>query len=408
MTIPATPAVDTRPGPLAGVRVLDLIDGLGAYGPKLLAGLGAEVIRVEPLAGARHRCRPPFYTAVDTEQGAPSLHYFHYNAGKLGITLDTGAEQGRALLRRLLDAVDVVLDNGELSRWGMDPPALTEASPLVVVSVTPFGVSSARSHWQGGDLVCQAMSGMIGLFGFRDEWPARFGPEQASEMGGLAAALGALITLFGARRRGVGEFIDIALERVGALVTFQMSNASIYHQFGYVKQRTPRADGVRGALYETKDGFVTLGAYRRLDELMAMLEEAGAAEDLPELHTTLPEPEFIASPHVEEVVRRFAAGLTRAELVERAQAHGMLGLPVHDVADLLADPFLQDRAFFVEVPHPELEAVLTYTGAPMRFSATPYRIDRRPPLLGEHNESVYGRLGLDAGELARLRAEGLV
>ena len=387
MTASHDAAGDGVAGPLAGVRVLDLVEDAAAYGPKLLAGLGAEVIRVEPPGGALHRRRPPFYPVVDGADDGLSLYFCHYNAGKKGITLDLGSEAGRTLLRRLIDTVDVVFDNGELARFGIDPAALAARSPLVVVSVTPFGLQSARSHWLGSDLICQAMSGMIGLFGFRDERPARFGPEQASEMGGLAAVLGALIALYGARRHGSGDLVDVAIERVCALVTLQMSNASMYHQFGVNRTRGPRERGVQG-VYEARDGFLTLNAFRPPRALIAMLQQAGAAEDLPELWGRLPEAEFIADPHVQEVVRRFVAERTRAEVIERAQAHGLLGLPINDVADLIADPFLQGRAFFVDVAHPELERSLTYTGAPVRFSRTPYRVGRRPPLLGEHNDEV--------------------
>lgn len=399
--------VDPRAGPLAGVRVLDLVDDAAAYGPKLLAGLGAEVIRVEPPRGARHRHRPPFYRALAGDD-ALSLYFAHYNAGKQGITLDLRSERGRALLRQLLSTVDLVFDNGELTRLGLDPAALVERSPLVVVSVTPFGLRSARAGWLGSDLICQAMSGMINDFGFRDERPARFGPEQAHEMGGLAAALGALIALFGARRHGTGELVDVAIERVCALVTLQMGNASIFHQFGVERRRKPRSEGLHGVLYETRDGFVALNAYRKPAALLAMLTDAGAAEDLSALHGRLDEAAFISDPHVEAVVRRFAAGRTRAALIETAQAHDLLGLAIHDVADLLADPFLRERAFFVDVAHPELERVLTYTGAPVRFSRTPYRVGPRPPLLGEHNGAVYGRLGLDATAIEALRREGVI
>lgn len=338
----------------------------------------------------------------------PSLYFCHYNAGKKGITLDLRSDAGRELLTRLLATVDIVFDNGELAGLGMDPAALAATSPLVVVSVTPFGLESARAHWLGSDLICQAMSGMIGLFGFRDERPARFGPEQAYEMGGMAAALGALIALFGARRHGSGELVDVALERVCALVTLQMGNASLYHQFGVNRTRSARERGLHGVLYETRDGFAALHAYRKPDALVAMLQHAGAADDLAELRRRLPESEFVTDPHVEEVVRRFAAGRTRAELVATAQAHRLLGLPINDMADLISDPFLKERAFFVDVAHPELERSLTYIGPPMRFSRTPYRIGPRPPLLGEHNTEVYGRLGLDAATLDGLRREGVV
>jgi crotonobetainyl-CoA:carnitine CoA-transferase CaiB-like acyl-CoA transferase len=401
------PATRTA-GPLTGIRALDLIDDAAAYGPKLFAGLGAEVIRVEPPAGARHRRRPPFYRTLQPAGDDYSLYFCHYNAGKKGITLNLESDAGPDMLRKLLASVDVVFDNGELARLGLDPERLAATTPLIVVSITPFGLRSKRAHWLGSDLICQAMSGMINLFGYRDERPARFGPEQAYEMGGMAAALGALIALFGARRHGGGEVVDIAIERVCALVTFQMGNASMYHQFGVHRLREPRDRNLPATLYETRDGFVTLAASRRPDALLAMLQDAGAAEDLPSLRRSLSDAELTSHERFDDVVRRFAVGCTKAELVEAAQAHGMLGLPINDAADLLADPFLRQRAFFVDVEHPELGRILTHTGAPMRFSRTPYRVGPRPPLLGEHNAEVYSRLGVDSETLERLRGEGVV
>jgi formyl-CoA transferase len=139
-----------------------------------------------------------------------------------------------------------------------------------------------------------------------------------------------------------------------------------------------------------------------------MLLDAGAAGDLPDLLARMPEPEFIASAHVEDVIRRFAAGRTRMEIIEAAQAHGMLGLPVNDASDLIADPFLQDRAFFVQIAHPELEMMCTDIGTPVRLTATPYRIDRRPPRLGEHTDEALARIGVDADAVTRLRQQGVV
>jgi crotonobetainyl-CoA:carnitine CoA-transferase CaiB-like acyl-CoA transferase len=399
-------ATDRPAGLLQGVRVLDLVDGAAAYGPRLLVGLGAEVIRVEQPEGSTHRRRPSLarpLAASDT-----SLYFLHYNAGKKGITLDPNRPDGRMLLSRLLDSVEIVFDNGELHRLDFDLDALVERRPLVVVSVTPFGLQSARTHWQGGDLVCQAMSGMIGLFGDRGMRPARFGPEQSYEMSGIAAALGALIALYGARRTGDGDVVDIAVERVCALVTLQMSNASIYHQFGVMRGRRTRDEVMHGTLYEAHDGWVLLGAYRRLDELLAMLRAENAAGDLPALREQLGDEAFPRHPNVEDIVRRFCRSMPRSALIEAAQAHGMLGLPVNDIDDLLADPFLQSRAFFADVEHPELGIPLTDAGPPIRFSSGRYRVGRRPPLLGEHSVEVFTRLGIDADALRHLHAEGVV
>lgn len=396
------------PGPLAGTRILDLTDRIAAYGPKLLTSLGAETLLIEPPTGVHRRRRPPFATHLPGGEDAASLYFLHYDAGKQSVTLDVETAAGRGLLRRLLATVDVVVDNGALHRLGFDLDELARQSPpLVVVAVTPFGLAGARPHWQAGDLILQAMSGMTSLFGYRNERPARFGPEQAYELGGLAAALAALIGLYRARHTGQGEAYDIAIEQVCALVTLQMSNASIFHQYGYARARALRGPGLPNALYETRDGFVAFNPYRKAKELLRMLTAAGAAEDLPDSLALRPETELAIDKHVDGVVRRFCAARTRAEVIAAAQAHNMMGLAVNDAADLVNDPFLQQRAFFVQVPHPELGAPFTDLGPPIRFGATPFQLDRRPPLLGEHTAAVLAQVGVDDDTLAKLRAEGV-
>lgn len=398
-------------GALEGVRVLHLLDGMGAYAGRLLRGLGADVIRVEPPGGSVSRNRPWAYDGRLTPEieAAPSLHFLHYHAGMRGITLDPGSEEGRELLTRLLDDVDIVLDNGQLTRWGIDLDRLAAKSPsLVVVSLTPFGLSGERSAWQGTDLICQAMSGMLGIFGYYDERPARFGVEQASEMGGLAAALGALIALYGARHNGGGEVVDIAVERVCALVSFQMWNASIYEQFDFRRDRRPREPGLPVGLYEASDGFFALASWRDIERTMGMVELAGFGDGLRELWAELGDAEFIASERANEEITDLARSVTRSELLELVQAAKLTGLPVNDASDLVADPFLQARGAFVEVEAEGLPAPLLDAGAPLRMGASPWQAGQRPPLLGEHNADVFGGLGVSGDDLEGLRSRGVV
>jgi crotonobetainyl-CoA:carnitine CoA-transferase CaiB-like acyl-CoA transferase len=276
----------------------------------------------------------------------------------------------------------------------------------VTVSQTPFGLEGERADWLGGDLVCQAMSGMIHIFGHRNERPARFGPEQASEMSGLAAALGAVVALLGARRHGIGEFVDIAMERVGALVSLQMSNASMYDQFGFRRERQSRADAGPG-LYEALDGYVALVAYRDPALLRSLFEALGASDEVCRLQEFPPD-QLAGNPEIEAMVVRAVARVPWQDISEAAQGLGILSLPVNDAAAMVADPFLQQRAFFVDIEHPELDAAFVDAGTPMRFSASPYRISRRPPLLGEHNAEVYEALGVDTAQLATPRHDGVV
>jgi crotonobetainyl-CoA:carnitine CoA-transferase CaiB-like acyl-CoA transferase len=397
-------------GPLAGLRALDLMDGMGVYGPRLLALLGADVIRIERPEGDRQRGREPLYRAEPGDGVESSLYFLHYNAGKRGITLDLSRARGRELLRALLEGVDVVFDNGQLAAAGFDLDRLASGEkPLVVVSVTPFGLEGPRSHWLGSDLICQAMGGMIQIFGHRNDRPARFGPEQASEMSGLVAALGALIASFGARRGGGGEVIDIAAERVSALPTLQMGNASMFHQFGFRRERVGPGEDMPAGFYRARDGFLTIGAFRaQPDAVIEALNELDAGAELARLRSRLPTEGFVDSDPMEAALARAVATLPRRELMEVIQAHGIHALPVTDAAELAHDPFLQERGFFVDIEEPALGVTFQDMAPPLRFGVTPCRIGRRPPLLGEHNAEVFAAIGVDKDELARLAGAGVV
>lgn len=397
-----------RPGPMAGTVVLDLIDGPGAYGPKVMAGLGATVIRVESPGGSPQRAYAPLYRTAAAEDASGSLYFLHYNSGKKGVTLDYRNERGLDVLRKLVAAADVVFDNGQLDRLGFEADRLIQSSSLVVVSITPFGLRSARSGWLGEDLVCQAMSGMISLHGYRDERPARFGPEQASEMSGLAGALGALIALYGVRREGRAEIVDIAMERVGCMATLQMSNASMYHQFGFRHLREARPPGLPEILLQARDGYVQLRFWQDADASLRLLVDQDAAGRLLELRKEMSGGEFARHPEFRSAVTAFVAGKSRAELMEIAPRYSVHGLPVQDIDDLLQDPFLGGRAFFAEVELPEAARSFLDIGPAIRFDQSPWQLGHRPPLLGEHNDEVYGGIGLASGELAALRAEGVI
>jgi crotonobetainyl-CoA:carnitine CoA-transferase CaiB-like acyl-CoA transferase len=385
-------------------RALDMIDGLGAYGPKLFAGLGAEVIRVEPPGGSLRRRLAPFADGSDI-----SLEALHYDAGKKSITLDIRQPRGRELLSGLLDKVDVVFDNGDLLAAGFDLDALAaKGPPLVVVSVTPFGLDSARSSWLGDDLVCQAMSGMISYFGYRGERPAHFGPHQASEMSGLAACLGALIALFGARRTGRGDVIDIAAERVGALVTNQMSNASLYHQFGFIRKRHERGNADL-TLYEARDGYVQMGAFRDLSPLARVLEKVGDSPLPPDFTSSIAAGEFARHPKVREAIQAFVGARTKWQVAEAVQAEGVMCVPVTDAADIVHDPFLEQRGFFAEVSFEEAAGrAFRDIGVPMRFSDGAFATGGELAAPGADNAEVYGALGLSSSDLGVLRAEGVI
>lgn len=394
---------------LEGLRVLDLIDGMGAYAGRLLAGLGAEVILVEPSGGHHRRSRLRRYRAVnhaDADGASPGLYFLHYDAGKSSITLNPSSAEGLGVLDRLLHSMDIVLDNGHLASWGFDLEGLTARRRLVIVSVTPFGLSGPRADWQGGDLICQAMGGMIALYGYRDERPMRFGEEQASEMAGMAAALSALVATYGARAEGVGEVVDLAVQRVAAMVPMQLQNASMYHQFGVVKSRRPRSQGGE-RMYRTRDGFVSFSVAREPRRAVEVLDRLGVGEEIRALLQEHGEQGLVASGLAETAVARAVQGLSRDQVTEAAQAAGVMSLPVYDAGDVARDPFLQERAFFVDVECPEVGSTLTNAALPFLVDGRRFAHGRRAPLLGEHTTAVLASVGLEASEIEHLRAMGV-
>jgi len=401
------------PGALEGVRVLNLLDGLGAYAPRLLRGLGADVVILEPPEGAAHRHRSSRYVASfeDTEDPASaSLYFLHYCSGMRSVALDIAAPEARPALERLIGASDIVLDNGQLAALGFDLDALAHAgNGRAIASITPFGLDGPRSHWLGSDLVCQSMSGMLSYFGYRGERPARFGQEQSSEFSGLAAALGALITVFAARRAtpegGGGSVVDIAAQRVGALLTFQMANASMYRQYGFVRKRRDRTEELPPDLHQSKDGFVTWSTWRKPEVTIKLLEEHGLGEGLRDLRSELGDA-FTTDPRALAAARALPLLYDSIEFVEFLQSHALMGLPIHDANDVLADPFLHRRASFVEIQAPGLPAPLIDAGAPLRLSASPYQTATRPPLLGEHTTEVLASVGMTAADIQVAVAKG--
>jgi crotonobetainyl-CoA:carnitine CoA-transferase CaiB-like acyl-CoA transferase len=400
--------VSGTPKALDGIRVLDLIDGPGAYGPKLLVSMGADVVRVEKPAGGLDRQRQSPWTTPE-QPLQPGTHFVHYNAGKRGITLDIAQPAGRALLERLLPTASIVFDNGALVRAGFSIDELISRKPaMVIVSVTPFGLKGPHAGWSGSDLIVQAMSGMISFFGYEGERPMRFGAAQAEQMCGLAAAFGALVAWHGRCRTGDGEFVDIAMDQVCSLTTFQMANASLYHQFGFVRRRTERTKGLPLGLYEALDGYFAFNAWRDVDGTIALLERFQAGTGLRELYDSVGAEAFQRDSRARGAVSAFIIGRTRAELTELVQSAGLMGLPVHDVADLRKDPFLNERAFFVDIDVPGFPAAIPDAGVPVRMLGTPLVPGRRPPLLGEHNAELFGNLGLSLAELDALRKEGVV
>jgi benzylsuccinate CoA-transferase BbsE subunit len=406
------------PTALAGIRVLDLTGETAAYCGKLLADMGADVILVEPPNGNALRAVPPF---IGGEAGPErGLTHLYYNTSKRGITLDLDRPDGQALFRRLAATADLVIEAerpGTMAARGLDYAALASLNPaLVLTSVTPFGQTGPYSLFEGEDLVALALGGFLLISGYPDAAPTRIHGNQAFLTAATYAAVGSMLAILDAEATGQGQHVDVSIQES---VTMALENtAQFYDLEGKVRRRSGLTQRYTGAgLFPSNDGYVYvfvggLAAGRFWDALVDWLEESGAEGAARLRGERWQERAFREGDEARrifgEVFAPFAAARGRMELYYDAQRRRIPLSPVATAADVAENRQLRHRGFMVPVAHPETGRIIEMPGAPVVLSATPWRIQRPAPRVGEHNGEIYGDLGIDGGALAALHQAGTV
>ncbi|MEK7216363.1 MAG: CoA transferase, partial [Chloroflexota bacterium] len=399
-------------------RVLDLADAIGVYCTKLLADLGADVIKIEPTEGSRGRLRAPFYhDEVDPDR---SLWWFFFNTNKRSVTLDLGTGEGRRLFARLAAGASVIVEDAEpgfMESIGLGYQALSHSNPgLVFTSVTPYGQTGPYSGHKGSDLTAQAMAGLIYRIGWPDEPPNSVAGFQAYNQAGTHAAVATLSALFHADLTGKGQQVDVSMHEAVSII-----NYDAIPRYTLQKEIQKRAGpgvgstGLRGQrIWRCQDGYVRfqlVGGPAALEwpRLVAWLGNYGMADELGEERWNDPHYRAANLDELEGVVSRFFETKPARALMEEGQERRVMTMTVSTVEDLFVDPQLTEEGFFTPVNHPGLEDELIYPGGPYRLSETPWRIRRPAPRLGEHNSEVFqGELGLSQEELLRLRETKVV
>jgi crotonobetainyl-CoA:carnitine CoA-transferase CaiB-like acyl-CoA transferase len=419
---------EQQPQALQPYRVLDLTGAIGWVCGKLLADLGADVIKVEPPAGDPDRRRGPFYH--NTPHPERSLAWFAHNTNKRGITLNADSADGQALLRTLAQQADFVVESfppGFLEARHISFRHLSVMNPrLIWTAITPFGQTGPYATYGATDLIGMAMGGLLYVCGDPDRPPVRMGPAQAYLQAGLHAAVATLLAQQHRARTGEGQYIDVSMQQ--ALTWAIIPTRQYWDLNRMITERGGPArafgDQLRRIIFPCQDGYVAVMGVMHAREwgpMVAWLASAAMAEDLiddawrilvdhagPSAFTqaALSAEEWA---HVYAVLTQFFLKHTQAELWAEAQRRRITLFPVATSRDLLEHPQLQATGFFVPVPHPELGETLGYPGAPYHLSATPWRLRRRAPLIGEHNEEIYsGELGLSRAEVAVLMAAGAI
>ena len=414
---------DPQPGPLSGVRVLELADEKGQWCGKLMADLGAEVIKIEPSGGEASRTVGPFLDDIPHRER--SLSFWHYNTSKRGITLNLESDDGRDLFRKLAATTDVILETfapGYLSSLDLGYEKLAESnSRLIMCSLTPFGQNGPWRDYLSSDLLHMAAGGQMGCCGYDSDQvsgdiPIAPGGGNAWHTGSHYAYMAIVAALLRRTSSGRGQYIDASVHDACALTTEMHVNTYIYR--GEVVQRlTGRHAAVSPSVqsqFRCKDGkYVNAGASRVTFRLFPVLTEwmdsHGLAGDL--LDERYKDPKVFAesSAHINELVTKFVGSLTRDEIAHGGQERGFNWGAVRTPDELVDEGHLNDRGFWVDVEHPELGRSFKYPGAAGIYNGSPWRITNRAPLIGEHNEEIYCReLGLQRAELAYLAEAGVV
>jgi len=395
---------------LSDLRVLDLTDLKGALCAKLLGDMGADVIKIEPPGGDAMRTIGPFLDG--TPHRDRSLLFWFYNTSKRGIILDVHQPAGQEIFRQLAAKVDVIVESfapGTLASLGLGYEDLKRLNPkLVLTSISPFGQTGPYRDYHSSDTVAEALGGMIYTNGAPDEPPLCALGLQAYHSASFFAAIGTMSALWARDTLGEGQWVDISIQEAAAAAVEHV--APFYHQGLGVQTRQGSLHWSRYfRVARCRDGYVmhcTLGDWTSLVE---WVKGDGKAQDLGEPWW---EDQVYRRDHAEhlfDVLDEWATDYSVAELMEGAQLRRIPYAMVRPLEALAEDPQLNARGFFSTVEHPELGRAFRYPGGPFFFTAAPWRISRRPPLLGEHNQEVYRQeLGMSESRVMELASVGVI
>jgi CoA:oxalate CoA-transferase len=400
-------------GPLTGIRVIELAEQVaGPYCGKLLADLGAEVVKIErPGTGDACRREPPFKDGADGPEA--SGLFFYLNANKSGVTLDVFSADARPILLDLLATADVLIHSfgpAASRTLGLEPSVLSESFPrLVITAITPYGQTGPRADWSGTELTLWNASGygVLTPAGAHEEDEPPLHPHcaQVGYLSGANAAGATMAALLDRDLNGTGQMVDVS-EQETLVAALSPQLADYFYDGNVIWSRShPRLNTMR--FLPCKDGYVSLlltqpDQWDRLQEWMGNPEWLAAIEYRGTQGMTQ------NWDVISFMLSDWFAGKTREEIFAEGQARHIPIGPVNSIGEAVTLPHLAERGFLAEAESALIGAV-RMPGAPYRFSCLDQAGVRPAPSLGQHNDEVFGqRLHYDAARRRELAEAGVI
>ena len=409
---------------LANLTVLEIGDQLGDYAAMLLAGLGAEVIKLEPREGAPSRQIGPFASNLpDLNQ---SLFFWRYNLNKKSVVLEVDRQDASPILGALASKSDIVLLSGEfetverrLTFWRK----AAETNPrLIICTITPFGLDGPYRALKATDLVQMALGGIMAVCGYDpdakgayDTPPIAPAMWHSYHLGGEYAAVAMLAAINFREISGEGQFIDVSVHEAVNTCT-EVAIPTYVYSGQVVKRQTARHAApivTRERLSVSADGvfmFANLSPFEREQRALAQLaDQVGIGHILktPEFDQLEKDDRVAAAVYRNDLLGEVVASLPANEILARAQALGLAWSPIRRPEENLDDPHFKARGSFAAINHPELGRDLRYPGTVAGDGKAPhFCYTRRAPRLSEHTNEVLTQAGLNDVQIAKL-SEGI-
>jgi CoA:oxalate CoA-transferase len=402
------------PKPLEGIRVIDLTRiYAGPYCSMLFADMGAEVIKIEPPEGELIRDNPPM-----VEQGKDGPHdrsrsgyFLTLNRNKYGITLNLKHPRALEIFKDLVKIGDIVLENyapGVMKRLGIDYPVLREINPRIIMcSISGFGQTGPYSERMAFDVISQAMGGLMSITGQPGNPPTRVGTSLGDVNASVHAAYAIMTALYYREKTGVGQYVDVSmLETMVAILEGAIVRWTIGKELQTpIGSMNPHEAPM--AAFRCKDGFIiiaTVGDEHWQRFCRAIHRPDWAADPGYRAKHQRWQKKYILQEEIEKITTQY----TVKEVGEMMDRERVANSPIFNIKQVVEDPQLEDRGYFVEVEHPVIGRA-KIPGIPFKLSETPGRVERPSPLVGEHNEFILGKyLNIDKEELKKLKEEGAI